>query len=60
MKHFIPFKDGKQVDPPSVGSWETRADGLYPRDASTAQTAGLAFPAPVMQTPPAEIPAKTK
>lgn len=62
MSHFIPFKDGKQIDPPSIGSWETRADGLYPRDASTAKTAGLAFPVPVAQaaTAPAEAPAKTK
>jgi hypothetical protein len=62
MSHFIPFKDGKQIDPPSIGSWETRADGLYPRDAGTAKNAGLTFPAPApaAQTTTAEAPAKTK
>lgn len=46
MAHCIPLRDGAQIDPPSYGSWETRADGIYPRDAQTARLAGLSFPAP--------------
>lgn len=66
MKYFIEFKDGKMIDPPSPGSWECRADGLYPRDAQTAAAAGLGYPVPKPVAPqtaapqPAAEPAKTK